>query len=230
MKLFSYSTREKNKKSLNPKESLMESDLPLLIKESEESLIKSIVTSMTSTDPILYDPIWDELFEKAAELIFTNNNASTSFLQRELQINYNRAGIIIDQLEACKIIGPFQDITERKLLVKNKRKLDSILKQISLDRGFLLQFYKEHNSEIESLIVVQESSRTLEIEYKREPIPQEVKDKVWNRDGGRCVKCGSRENLEFDHIIPLSKGGANTYRNIQLLCEKRNREKSNKIG
>ena len=61
-------------------------------------------------------------------------------------------------------------------------------------------------------------------------IPQSVKDKVWNRDGGKCVECGSNEDLEFDHIIPHSKGGANTYRNIQLLCEPCNRAKSAKIG
>ncbi|PKP33897.1 MAG: hypothetical protein CVU00_09280 [Bacteroidetes bacterium HGW-Bacteroidetes-17] len=67
-------------------------------------------------------------------------------------------------------------------------------------------------------------------ELRREPISQEVQDRVWNRDGGRCVKCGSCEKLEFDHIIPFSKGGSNTYRNIQLLCEECNRKKSNKIG
>ncbi len=60
---------------------------------------------------------------------------------------------------------------------------------------------------------------------KREPIPEDVRVYVWRRDGGRCVKCGSQENLEFDHIIPLSKGGSNTARNIQLLCAKCNREK-----
>ncbi len=67
-------------------------------------------------------------------------------------------------------------------------------------------------------------------EQKREPIPQEIQDRVWNRDGGKCVKCGSREKLEFDHIIPFSKGGSNTYRNLQILCEKCNRQKNNKIG
>jgi len=65
---------------------------------------------------------------------------------------------------------------------------------------------------------------------EREPISQEAQDAVWNRDGGKCVKCGSRENLEFDHIIPFSKGGSNTKRNLQLLCERCNREKSNNIG
>ena len=57
-----------------------------------------------------------------------------------------------------------------------------------------------------------------------------MKDKVWNRDGGKCVLCGSNENIEFDHIVPFSKGGANTYRNIQILCESCNRKKSDNIG
>ena len=59
----------------------------------------------------------------------------------------------------------------------------------------------------------------------REPISDDVKMFVWQRDGGCCVKCGSQRNLEFDHIIPLSKGGGKTARNIQLLCEKCNRSK-----
>jgi hypothetical protein len=63
----------------------------------------------------------------------------------------------------------------------------------------------------------------------RERIPEEVRIAVWRRDEGKCVKCGSRENLEYDHIIPISKGGSNTVRNIELLCEKCNREKSNNI-
>jgi hypothetical protein len=65
---------------------------------------------------------------------------------------------------------------------------------------------------------------------EREPISQTIKDQVWNRDGGKCVECGSNEKIEFDHIIPFSKGGSNTYRNLQILCEKCNRSKSDKIG
>jgi len=66
-------------------------------------------------------------------------------------------------------------------------------------------------------------------EKTREPLPEEVKFEVWRRDQGKCVNCGSKENLEFDHIIPFSKGGSNSARNLQLLCEKCNRSKSNKI-
>lgn len=65
---------------------------------------------------------------------------------------------------------------------------------------------------------------------RRQPIPDTVKVNVWQRDRGRCVKCGSQETLEFDHIIPLSKGGGNTTRNIQLLCEKCNREKAGNLA
>ena len=66
--------------------------------------------------------------------------------------------------------------------------------------------------------------------FKRTYFTQAIKDKIWNRDSGCCVKCGSNEKIEFDHIIPFSKGGSNTYRNLQILCEKCNRSKSNKIG
>ncbi|MBI1371860.1 MAG: hypothetical protein GC159_03750 [Phycisphaera sp.] len=61
----------------------------------------------------------------------------------------------------------------------------------------------------------------------RDPIPKVVQREVWRRDQGRCVECGSKEKLEFDHIIPHSKGGADSARNLQLLCESCNRRKGN---
>lgn len=64
---------------------------------------------------------------------------------------------------------------------------------------------------------------------RRERIPQAVRLFVWQRDDGKCVRCGNTEKLEFDHIIPVAKGGSNTERNIQLLCEACNRSKGAKI-
>src|SRR5439155_9187621 len=63
----------------------------------------------------------------------------------------------------------------------------------------------------------------------REAIPDDVKAFVWQRDKGRCAQCGSNKLLEFDHIVPLAMGGANTARNIQLLCETCNREKGGNL-
>jgi hypothetical protein len=56
-------------------------------------------------------------------------------------------------------------------------------------------------------------------------IPQDVKIAVSVRDQGRCVQCGSAQDLHYDHKIPWSKGGANTANNIQLLCGPCNRRK-----
>jgi len=63
----------------------------------------------------------------------------------------------------------------------------------------------------------------------RDAIPTSVRREVWRRDEGKCSKCGSRANLHYDHIIPVSKGGSNTARNIELLCEPCNLAKSDLI-
>jgi hypothetical protein len=61
-------------------------------------------------------------------------------------------------------------------------------------------------------------------------IPATVKLEVWKRDKGRCVRCGSDDNLHFDHIIPYSKGGSSLVaENIQILCARHNLEKRDKI-
>jgi hypothetical protein len=64
----------------------------------------------------------------------------------------------------------------------------------------------------------------------RRIIPTKVKLAVWARDQGRCVECGSTDNLHFDHILPYSKGGTSiSAENVQLLCMRHNLGKSDKI-
>lgn len=58
-------------------------------------------------------------------------------------------------------------------------------------------------------------------------ISQTTKKIVYSRDGGMCQCCGSYKNLEYDHIMPYSCGGNSNVSNIQLLCLKCNRSKSN---
>jgi 5-methylcytosine-specific restriction endonuclease McrA len=61
-------------------------------------------------------------------------------------------------------------------------------------------------------------------------IPTSVKLAVWKRDKGQCCKCGSKDNLHFDHILPYSKGGSSLVEeNIQLLCVRHNLEKHDRI-
>lgn len=68
-----------------------------------------------------------------------------------------------------------------------------------------------------------------DIDYNR-LIPTSVKLEVWRRDKGKCVKCGSQDNLHFDHIIPYSKGGSSLVaENIQILCARHNIAKRDKI-
>lgn len=64
---------------------------------------------------------------------------------------------------------------------------------------------------------------------RREAIPRAVQRDVWQRDGGRCVECNTKENLCFDHIVPFSRGGSNSVRNLQLLCERCNSSKGNRL-
>lgn len=60
-------------------------------------------------------------------------------------------------------------------------------------------------------------------------IPRDVRQRVWQRYGARCAECTATDYLEFDHIIPVAKGGSNTDANVQLLCRKCNLKKSDMI-
>jgi hypothetical protein len=62
---------------------------------------------------------------------------------------------------------------------------------------------------------------------QRRYVSETTKKIVYTRDGGICQCCGSAQNLEYDHIIPYACGGSSKVSNIQLLCQKCNRSKSN---
>ena len=92
----------------------------------------------------------------------------------------------------------------------------------------LWQREERHQRKLERLRKEMLSDHAIEA-ARRETIPEDVRILVWRRDEGKCVRCGSQQNLEYDHIIPVSQGGSNTARNIQLLCGTCNRKKSDRI-
>lgn len=49
-------------------------------------------------------------------------------------------------------------------------------------------------------------------------VPQSVRHQVFRRDGGRCLACGSHDDLHYDHVVPFAHGGSSDVDNIQLLC------------
>ena len=63
----------------------------------------------------------------------------------------------------------------------------------------------------------------------RKSIPESTRTEVWRRDSGKCAACNSKHNLQFDHIIPVSKGGSTSAKNLQLLCKTCNLKKHQRI-
>jgi 5-methylcytosine-specific restriction endonuclease McrA len=63
----------------------------------------------------------------------------------------------------------------------------------------------------------------------RASIPDHIMAIVFDRDQGRCVVCGSADELQFDHIVPHSKGGADTIENLRVLCRACNGKRGNRF-
>lgn len=72
----------------------------------------------------------DALFEEAARLIVNHQQGSTSLIQRKLKLGYNRAGRLIDQLEAAGIVGPFEGSKAREVLIKDEISLEQLLNNL----------------------------------------------------------------------------------------------------
>ena len=89
-----------------------------LLPECEEDSISSLEDNIEDRDP---------LFKDAAEIVVIAQQGSASLLQRKMKLGYNRAGRIIDQLEAAGIVGPFEGSKARDVLVKDLVDLKDLL-------------------------------------------------------------------------------------------------------
>lgn len=64
---------------------------------------------------------------------------------------------------------------------------------------------------------------------RRAPIPAALRAAVYERDGHKCVRCGATEDLALDHVYPWSKGGEDTFDNLQTMCRPCNTRKGAKV-
>ncbi len=73
----------------------------------------------------------DEMFEDAARVVVSSQIGSTSMIQRRFSIGYNRAGRIMDQLEAAGIVGPSEGSKARQVLLQDEYSLEQLLNSLS---------------------------------------------------------------------------------------------------
>lgn len=90
-------------------------------------LLPEYVGESSSSGGPIEDMERDALFEEAAKIVVQHQQGSASLLQRRLKLGYNRAGRIVDQLEAAGIIGPFEGSKARQVLVADEMALEEIL-------------------------------------------------------------------------------------------------------
>jgi len=110
----------------------------------------------------------------------------------------------------------------------------TFLLQVEQGRGGGI--YEVPDPELTTLIIHLASRKwkgylvALKEQANMQEVPGHIKAEVMRRDQGRCCMCGYQDPyIEFDHIIPRSKGGPNTVGNIQLLCRGCNRRKGDKL-
>src|SRR5665213_1964704 len=128
-------------------------------------------------------------------------------------VRFDLGGNPIEHLDRAYVPGQFERdeiaLRVKKAVYQQDNELNAI---------------KSYVSNVEAAVEFQKNGPV------RDAIPDDVKLLVWSRDGGACKRCGSREKLHFDHVIPVAKGGSNIADNIQILCETCNLRKSDKIA
>jgi len=192
-------------------------------------------TPIRSVPPVL-EPVISEAEKERYKLVCFMNVIHSEMYERARN-HFFGTGARQSMFETYKWIYAMRKMTEKtgvelKLNDADEKELDSIgsMAVDTLTNTQIKEAHEEAGKEIVAIFAKERPQGETEVEANiRKPIPTEVKREVWRRDEGRCTKCGSRERLEFDHIIPVIKGGSNTVRNIELLCESCNREKSAKI-
>ncbi len=213
------------------KEALPNADWPGLGKCPERPTTKSGAqrSERLAADAALKE--WSRLADAYRQALHSNaayRQAALEFIERQRREpqSIEATGLSLSRLDKTVSGWLYRDktILVESLEPESLRDKDA---EALLVKHFVLRQqrnYERVRREVEALENLERLEGT-----SREPIPEAVRLFVWQRDSGQCVKCRSRERLEFDHIIPVAAGGSSTERNIQLLCESCNRSKGSTI-
>ncbi|MBS0272981.1 MAG: HNH endonuclease [Proteobacteria bacterium] len=186
--------------------------------------LATIITSLESADP--QGPIWNlELVIGAGTTERKVTIKLAGFLTPDQYHKSQHEPFIIITEPALIIFRNRVFLSERKIRTDTERE-EVVLraKKIVFDEEAEVTSLRSFVSNIDAATEYQQSGP------KRDPISDDVKLLVWSRDGGACVRCGSKEKIHFDHVLPVAKGGSNEPANIQILCQSCNLRKSDKIA
>lgn len=193
-------------------------------REGVKKMIEGIYPHLSQTHSVILmsrrpdAPFTDELQDEGKTLIYEGQN-QPSKIHGELTNNGKFEQIVLDYKQR-KTSPHFVRVYEK--IEMGKWAYNGLFSLIDCWQGNNGAF--KFKLTLQESVTPQQSSSSLP--WNR-IIPSNVKQAVWKRDNGKCVKCGTDMNLHFDHIIPFSKGGTSlTENNIQLLCMDCNYKKS----
>jgi len=199
--------------------------------ESEMSTLETAVTEVLRRDP-MYGQGWYRISFSPRDARLTEGPMADFEVYMRLSVLEKARAF---QREKPLYLGTWSSLNQRDEV---EGKFWSYCSEFWASTGYseeearllLWEKGRREQRKFERLAKAMAAAKEAREEAGRERIPEEVRLLVWERDGGRCVKCGSTEDLEFDHIIPVSRGGSNTERNLQILCTTCNRRKKDRIG
>ena len=183
-------------------------------------------------------PYADKMNEDGT-IIYEGHDARVPLEEKKItdQPMANTTGTLTENGKFFQAAENFKEDKREPAKIKVYRKLR---KGIWVDMGFyeLIDAFIEHNGKRNVFKFLlkpsfeefdPEVSENVDLAHNRY-IPGEVMQEVYIRDYGKCIECGSEDNLHYDHKIPFSKGGSSKdARNIQLLCARHNLSKGNKF-
>ena len=138
---------------------------------------------------------------------------------------YNNIFVVISRYFA---LGRIPDYRAAQIILESRKRIDELLvleRRVASEvpAAFAAEFHNRWKARLEM-----EAQREAEIDrVAQNPryIPRQVKLEVFHRDKGSWVKCGSHQQVAFDHMIPVSLGGSSTANHVQLPCQSCNRTK-----